>query len=665
MSVLALLELTVTGLVATAFCALASSGLPGRPVVFLTLAGLLVRALSACGVRMPKFNARHANIAALAYVAFLPVDYYLISKDPLVTAVHGIAFLSVVRVLTAHNGREYFFAGAISFVELIAASFLSPAGTFSAWLIPYIAFAIAAMTCAQLSRSATAPGLARRVLALTTLATTGVIVMTAALFFAMPRTGRASSRFLRGDRRSTGFTSVVDLGGFGGVAKDDTPVMHVRAYGKAATLDWSGVKWRGAALSRFDGHRWSEPTALPVEIPSSPGPAAVADVRQLSRRDGERILYSVEIPEAGSGTLFFAGIPEFISIESRVLLMNRTGMLRVPAAPGDTLRYQVSAFAGQRRDAPLSDADRIRSLRLPPIDPRITTLAREWAGVGADADRAIRIRNHLQSDFKYVLDGPAHPVADPLADFLFVRREGYCEYFASSMAVMLRSIDIPARVVTGFTGGFRNRVTGSQVLRASDAHAWVEAFLAPAPGADPAWTTFDPTPLAAQTSNGGSSALGMYIEALSSLWHEWVVAYDLPHQALAAAQVRSAFRKRMTLPSLTGMLIGLLGLIAAAWGIRRAMPTLRALSFRRRIRRLSQDAMRTSEAAALYAAMAKKLARRGFVRRDSETPQEFARRLPPTEAQFALRFTDLYQRMRYGFDSGAAQALSTLLDEQN
>ena len=80
-------------------------------------------------------------------------------------------------------------------------------------------------------------------------------------------------------------------------------------------------------------------------------------------------------------------------------------------------------------------------------------------------------------------------MADPLAYFLFERKKGHCEYFASSMAVMLRTLGIPSRVVTGFQSGVYNPMTGWQVIRASDAHSWVEAWID-----GRGWTTFDPTP---------------------------------------------------------------------------------------------------------------------------------------------------------------------------
>ena len=93
------------------------------------------------------------------------------------------------------------------------------------------------------------------------------------------------------------------------------------------------------------------------------------------------------------------------------------------------------------------------------------------------------------TNFGYTLEMSRVAPADPLADFLFVRKQGHCEYFASSMAIMLRTLGIPSRVVNGFRTSEFNDVTGNYVVRASSAHSWVEAYF---PGQG--WVSFDPTP---------------------------------------------------------------------------------------------------------------------------------------------------------------------------
>ena len=118
-------------------------------------------------------------------------------------------------------------------------------------------------------------------------------------------------------------------------------------------------------------------------------------------------------------------------------------------------------------------------------------------------------------------------------NFLFNRRKGHCEYFASSMAVMVRTLGIPSRVVTGFQSGVFNPVSGQQLIRASDAHSWVEVWI-PNRG----WTVFDPTPPDYSLHRPSLfSQLSLYLDAAEVFWQEWVLNYSLDHQLVLAARM--------------------------------------------------------------------------------------------------------------------------------
>lgn len=121
----------------------------------------------------------------------------------------------------------------------------------------------------------------------------------------------------------------------------------------------------------------------------------------------------------------------------------------------------------------------------------ITALSREITnGYDNDYEKAAAIERYLKETYPYDLEiGPQRSERDAVAYFLFEQRAGYCEHFASAMTVMLRSIGIPTRVVTGYTGGSFNPFTGLWEVRQSDAHAWVEVYFGSA-----GWIGFDPTP---------------------------------------------------------------------------------------------------------------------------------------------------------------------------
>lgn len=128
------------------------------------------------------------------------------------------------------------------------------------------------------------------------------------------------------------------------------------------------------------------------------------------------------------------------------------------------------------------------------IDPRVRDLARNLtSGAGTTFDKARAVWRYFADPANgFVYDTETAPASDPdaLADFVLKGKRGFCEQYASAMAVMLRSLDVPSRVAVGFTRGTTDD-RGTRVLTSEDAHAWVEVYF----GKDLGWVTFDPTPL--------------------------------------------------------------------------------------------------------------------------------------------------------------------------
>ena len=150
------------------------------------------------------------------------------------------------------------------------------------------------------------------------------------------------------------------------------------------------------------------------------------------------------------------------------------------------------------------------------------------------------LENYLRSHFAYTLNLTGKPGEDPLAHFLFETRAGHCEYFASAMAIMLRTLGIPTREVNGFLPGEYNDLGGDYIVRASDAHSWVEVYF---PGTG--WMTFDPTPPGAEMPKADFfSRLGQYMDWFELTWNEWVINYDFIHQILLAQNMQRSTRNR-------------------------------------------------------------------------------------------------------------------------
>ncbi len=671
-------QLSMIGLVGTGFLALAGSGQLDITTLVLVCAGLALRAAIVAGLVRPKFSSGVVAAIAVSYVGLYALDVFAVSRDAFAATVHGVCFIALLKIVTAESERDYCYVGIIAFFALLTAALLTARASFFPWLALFIFFAIAAFTTSEIRRGVRrfgigAGGAARltwRLAGLAGLAAILTLALTAGLFLFIPRTARAAASWLpAGPRAFTGIADHIDLGRFGDIVKDDRPVMRVRPY--SANMP-RNLKWRGGALSWFDGKRWVEPPYPGIIARRITGTVVVADRWQRSRRDGSRFVYRVDLLDAGTGMLFIAGVPEFLNVTAPRIERTAEDSFRVLSVnPDGPLRYEVSAHAGPPLDYELSPVERWRDLALPAIDGRIRRLAAEWAGAGTDEIQARRIESRLRSDFRYTLDTPRTRSRDPLADFLFVRKAGYCEYFASAMAVMLRTLGIPSRVATGFQSGYFNDVSGVYVIRASDAHAWVEAWID-----GEGWRTFDPTPPDTSAPNGVFARLGMYLDAADTQWQQWVVSYDFMHQLELAGRFQQALAEwarsgqfgsglwtgRHLRKAITWAVRGfLLAIVAAAVAI--FWPRARREFARwRRLQRISKTGGGPGDARVLYERMLDLLARRGYHKPSWFTPAEFAGGLPAGISGDVAEFTALYNEARFGRETGLNARMAELLE---
>ena len=390
------------------------------------------------------------------------------------------------------------------------------------------------------------------------------------------------------------------------------------------------------------------------------------------------MIYQVHLQPLVADTLFFAGTPETISIQVPFLRSSSSGTFHVSPRFGMRgLNYGVYGFLPDEwaevrfTSSPLPDAARQELLMLPPLDPRIAELTRGMtAGAESEVQRARAIENHLRHDYGYTMELLKAPVADPLAHFLFERKKGHCEYFASAMAVMLRTQGIPARVVTGFQSGLYNPMTGWQVVRASDAHSWVEAWLV-----GRGWTTFDPTPPDPSARQSGLlSGLTLLSDAAQQFWQDWVMSYDLNHQAALASRMRE-FRW----PRWRGVSASVGAAVSQAWRMGPWIVAVIAFGAlagifgprmlarwrrRERWRRVERGEGRKADATMLYQHMLTLLEQRGLRKPPWMTPAEFARVIrAPEIAQLACDATSAYNELRFGSRADAAPRMLRSLQQ--
>ena len=347
------------------------------------------------------------------------------------------------------------------------------------------------------------------------------------LFLIIPRVG--TGYFTRATAESllaSGFTDRVQLGDIGQVKLSNAVVMHAR---QISGTPFAVLKWRGIALDRFDGRNWAKTARrrFPLRM-TADGEYSIPRITHVEEADR----YEIFLEPLATTTLF--GPHQVRALSGRLQGVeyddDDSVYLRLPMA--QRIQYEVVSDIPDRARmfADSSSEDRIpddlpaRYLQLPrDIDPQIEQLAKQITANGKSIiEKASLVEGYLKRNYRYTLTLSWAPGPQPLSTFLFQAKAGHCEYFASSMAILLRAAGIPTRLVNGFLMGEYNPVGSDYIIRESDAHSWVEVYI---PGRG--WMEFDPTPpdpnrpeinLAMQLSH--------YIDAMDLFWNSYVLVYD-------------------------------------------------------------------------------------------------------------------------------------------
>ncbi len=692
---------SLLGMLASGYFAVLGSGQLDLPTAVVMFAALAARAMILAGSVEITIPSKLVSALAILYIVYFPVDYFLLSGEFLPALTHMIFFVAVMKLLTSTTTRDHMYLVVIATLELLAAAILSTDPTFFLFLATFLLSGIGAFAAGEILKAsargrtvvrkvegeekvllgqrqtqAGTVGFSRRLFFLSTTLFVAILVLTGAMFFVLPRTARAAlQRFVPERYHLPGFSNEVTLGEIGEIKQSSAPVMHVHS----ETDQLAGLHWRGSALESFDGKRWFNPSSQDTRIRVENGEVTLDPIP--ADRPGRSIQYEVELDEIAPDTLLFAGTPQTISIETGGLWLTDVGALRAPRLRVNGLRYAAYSFLEDpfdnrpRRVEPLSSSERAVLLALPPIDRRIYQLAGEWTqGQITPETKARAMEQHLRNDFGYTLQLLPESVADPLANFLFERREGHCEYFASALAVMLRTEGIPARVATGFLGGVYNPMTGYQVIRAADAHSWVEAWID-----GRGWVTLDPTPPDPNAAvDGGFSRIAMFLDAANQYWRDWVVGYDFEHQVVLASRMQEASRHlNFSLPEdwfgewpmLRGLggwtgglavlvMLGAVGFVAGWYG-----PSVwRELRSQIRLYRAKSGHGNASDATQIYQRMLVLLERRGYTKPSWLTADEFARVLPPGDLHLLVGdMTAAYNEVRFGGRQDVAPRMARLL----
>ncbi len=697
-------ELALYLLVFTGFATLASTGGLDIPTVVVVSSALLVRGYTLTKRRVLVIPERWTAVLTVIYVAFYLVDYLLISGNFLNATVHLVLFVMVVRLFSTQRDRDHYFLSVISFLMVLAAALLTVDSVFLLAFGGFLLMAVATFVLMEMKRASAKATIqskessdlrAYRHMAFSLALATPLLVVLilmggAAIFFVLPR---ISAGYLSGyspvGELTTGFNDRVQLGSIGQIQQSSSMVMHIQING-----DHGGgfdLNWRGVTLDLFDGRTWTNSQEKQVLAAGPDGLFSFShqEGKGKPRETQKTIHYRVLMEPIGVNVFFLAPMPHTLRGNYSLIAIDNGAALFDLDLEHPVGGYEATSLITNPEPKllrTLSDSYPApvlsNYLKVPPLDPRIPQLAQQiTTSADNNYDRARALESYLSTHFHYTLELPRTIQRDPLANFLFERKQGHCEYFASSMAVMLRTLRIPSRVVNGFRTGEFNDLTSQYLVRASDAHSWVEAYF---PGYG--WVSFDPTPAGPGTAHGRWSRMMMYWDAMQSFWREWIINFDTSHQQILGQgavrnsrqwfeQARNWARQRY------------LALMAAARHIQKktvdspvrwsivglivSVPLLLLVNLRRlllglRSRRIAAHPEKAARLAASiwYERMTRVVERRGWRKSPAQTPAEFVTCIQDFSVRDSVaRFTRHYEGARFGDCAQDAGRLPELFDE--
>ena len=380
----------------------------------------------------------------------------------------------------------------------------------------------------------------------------------------------------------SGLSNSMQIGNIASLALDESIAMRVRFSGTVPLQ--TDLYFRGPVLSTFDGRAWR-----PLRSGFPPRMQAPANL-QVS---GAPIQYEVTLePNNRPWLLVLDATPVKPKLAGFDVAMTPELVWQADRPFTDLTRYSAQSFPDFRFGPPRQVVSLQDFVDLPAgFNPRTLELAaqmrRDPALATADGAQlvAVVLERLRKGGYGYTLD-PGVYGQHTADEFWFDRKEGFCEHIASSFVILMRALDVPARVVTGYQGGERNAVDGFWTIRQSDAHAWAEVWMA-----GRGWVRVDPTAVVAPSRTGsfqrlqaprgviGSALSGAFgtvsptllatlratWEAMNNGWNQWVLNYSESKQLNLLKDIGFESPSWEDLGYVLAGLVVLASLVGAAW----------------------------------------------------------------------------------------------------
>lgn len=576
-------------------------------------------------------------IAGLALVELFVVafDSLFVSGDFFIAVAHMTIVFQALKSFDLREPWDPLQVYFMSLLQLIITSELTLSITMGAIFVVFLLIFMAAMVFSHFMKEGTLERVSlRKPLVVVSLV---AFIATSVFFVSIPRVkgGMLGRRAASSAVKSVGFAEEIDLGSFGRVLENQTVVMRVELSGRRLPL-----YWRGIVLDYFDGSSWHKTIQGKTRLRTEDGRAII---RPYGTED---VAVQKIISEPLDTDAVFA-LGEVVAVETEAWRVERdlSGSVFIPTK--NYRRFTYTALSVPGGEMPVLHGDNY--LQLTPGLKDLSALALDvTAQAGTDFERARAVESFLMDNYSYSLSiSPPPPGMNPIEDFLFRSRQGFCEHYSTAMVLMLRALGIPARVVTGFRGGEVNEYGDYIILRQSNAHSWVEAAI------EGRWRRFDPTP---GSETYKTSLPAMVLDAMRMSWYRYVIGFSSRDQMRILGSFSAPVLK---LPDVGGVrleikLFYIIMMLLAAGAF-----LLAFLLKGRGLRRLPFESR-------AYLGFRRKLKRRGGRIGRASTPSEVmgeALRLS-FDAGRVTEFVRLYEEARFGgrrLSAGEKRALKELV----
>lgn len=556
----------------------------------------------------------------------------------------GVAMLTLLlalKMLEMHHKRDLFVVVFLSFFVVLTNFFYSQS-IFTALLMT--AAVIGLLTAQQsFQYTGAVPSMAKR-LRLSGLIFGMAVPLMLVLFFLFPRIqGPLWGMPRDANGAKTGLSDTMSPGSIASLAQSDEIAFRVKFYGPPPPR--AALYWRAGVMTEFDGRTWNQSATAPLppgDLRSAAEPGLVR-YQVTQEPHGRHWLFTLEMPFA---------LPQ---LAGNAVTMRDDFQLLATQPINSRIRFDVVSTTRYQLQPDANQAQLLPALAVPTgFNPATLAFARQLQLTSADPQQRVRsVLNYFrQQPFSYTLEPPILG-RNGIDDFLFTTRAGFCEHYAAAFVVLMREMQIPARVVSGYQGGEINPVDGYLEIRQSDAHAWAEIWLA-----GRGWIRVDPTAAVAPErversalqhatrslfgglmtfSDNRTSAFGklrLNWDAMSNSWNQWVLNYSPERQRNLISNLGLG---NMDWPMLTLMMFAAAALVLAAMMIP-----------------LMLNRHPIDPALVLYRQFCRRMARRGIVAEPATGPRTFARMidadttLPEAKKIAAVRFLERYETVQYG-----------------